>query len=257
MSIIELVKRTKQQSEKELKRLEERKPSFPEGELFCCKNGSHYKWYKNGRNYIKKKDREVAVRLAKKKYYECRCDDLKREIAACNSYLKENNMEESLVQRLLNNKEYSNLLGFRPDATDERIKQWLEKEEVKNTKYPESLTVKGTNGKMLRSKSELVIDMLLFQYKIPFKYEAPLVINGSLFFPDFTIMHPKTGKLYYWEHLGKMDDIGYAKKQFTKLAIYAENGIIVSDNLILTFETKDRVIDQNEVERIIKEVFLS
>ena len=66
----------------------------------------------------------------------------------------------------------------------------------------EILVVKGTLGKMLRSKSEAIIDRLLYQNKIPFHYEEKLVLGGITIYPDFVIRHPVTGEYYYWNILG-------------------------------------------------------
>ena len=43
--------------------------------------------------------------------------------------------------------------------------------------------------KMLRSKSEAIIDRMLYQNKIPFHYEEKLVLDGIILYPDFVIRH--------------------------------------------------------------------
>ncbi|MFQ8777759.1 MAG: hypothetical protein ACLR78_10425 [Roseburia sp.] len=63
----------------------------------------------------------------------------------------------------------------------------------------------------MRSKSEAMIAMLLHLNAIPYRYECALSLGGVTLFPDFTIRHPVTGVLYYWEHFGLMDDPAYAK----------------------------------------------
>ena len=42
--------------------------------------------------------------------------------------------------------------------------------------HPEHLICKSISGNMVRSKSEMMIDMLLFQHRIPFRYECALVL---------------------------------------------------------------------------------
>ena len=56
-----------------------------------------------------------------------------------------------------------------------------------------------------------MIAMLLHLNAIPYRYECALSLGGVTLFPDFTIRHPGTGALYYWEHFGLMDDPAYAK----------------------------------------------
>ena len=74
---------------------------------------------------------------------------------------------------------------------------------------------------------------------------------------DFTIRHPITGEMVYWEHFGLMDEEEYRNSVYKKLKFYCDNGIIPSINLITTYETKQHPLDANHVEAIIKEYFLS
>lgn len=55
-------------------------------------------------------------------------------------------------------------------------------------------------------------------------------------FPDFTIMHPLTGKIYYWEHFGMLDDDEYCRKAGMKMMRYLQDGISPASNLIITCE---------------------
>ena len=74
-------------------------------------------------------------------------------------------------------------------------------------------------------------------------------------YPDFTIKHPKTGKIYYWEHFGRMDDPKYAQNAISKLESYIKNGIIPDIDLISTYETKEHPLDYEMIEKIVKEYF--
>ena len=74
--------------------------------------------------------------------------------------------------------------------------------------------------------------------------------------PDFTIMHPKTGEIYYWEHFGLIDDLKYNKNAMSKLHAYTMNGILPGNQLITTYETKREPLSFEKVERIIEEYFL-
>ena len=57
----------------------------------------------------------------------------------------------------------------------------------------------------MRSKSEAMIAMSLYVQKIPYRYECELKLGSITLFPDFTIRHPETGEIFYWEHFGMMD----------------------------------------------------
>ncbi|SCZ79543.1 hypothetical protein SAMN02910350_01838 [Pseudobutyrivibrio xylanivorans] len=101
---------------------------------------------------------------------------------------------------------------------------------------------------MVRSKSETFIDIVLCQKNIPFRYEYELKIGNNTFYPDFTIMHPISKEIIYWEHLGKMDNPEYFRKALAKIKVYHDNGIFAGQNLILTFESKTHPFTYNEAE---------
>ena len=100
-----------------------------------------------------------------------------------------------------------------------------------------------------------MIAMLLHLNAIPYRYECALSLGGVTLFPDFTIRHPGTGALYYWEHFGLMDDPAYAKNAGSKLSLYAANGIIPSVHLITTYETKAYPLNAG-IEHLISYYFL-
>ena len=52
-------------------------------------------------------------------------------------------------------------------------------------------------------------------------------------YPDFTILNVRTGKIYYWEHLGMTN------KSIRKIEAYAKNGYYPGEKLILSSETVD------------------
>ena len=98
--------------------------------------------------------------------------------------------------------------------------------------------------------------MHLYAYNIPYRYECALHLGDSLLYPDFTIMHPRTYKLYYWEHFGLMDNSGYAQNTYSKLQLYTAHGIVPSIQLITTFETKEHPINIDTISKIIEHYFL-
>lgn len=105
---------------------------------------------------------------------------------------------------------------------------------------------------MVRSKSESLIAVSLAQHQIPFRYECLLDINGQILYPDFTIMHPISQKIFYWEHFGMMDNFNYAKETLCKLQLYCENNIIPGKNLITTYETSSSPLCYDTIEKYIQ-----
>ena len=151
--------------------------------------------------------------------------------------------------------EYRRLLEKHFIPQNEELKKWQSDSYERCKKHEEALVIKGTQGKMLRSKSEAIIDMMLYKSRIPFRYEEKLVLDSVTIYPDFVIRHPATGKYYYWEHFGMMDEEEYRTHACNKIALYCKNGIIPSIQLITTYETKRNPLSAEKVEWIVKEYF--
>lgn len=254
----ELAKKSKQ-LEKELKILEKKLKSFPAGTFFLSRNGKYQKWfYYNGKKqiYIPKKDKPLAEKLAYKRYLSDLYEDLTREKKAIDAYLKYHTHDTRHSDELLQNSSFRNLIQpfFKPRSQE--LIDWMNEPYEKSTSHPNHLTHKTSSGNIVRSKSEMLIDMALFKYSIPYRYECPLVLGLKTYHPDFTIRHPRTGELYYWEHLGRIDDPEYYRNTCKKIQDYIQHGIIPSYNLILTYETEDQPLSSELVEKIIQYYFL-
>jgi len=79
----------------------------------------------------------------------------------------------------------------------EEFREWMLAPYDRNTTYSENLIHKTSMGSFVRSKSEAMITHFLFTHQIPFRYECALHLEETIIYPDFTIRHPVTGKLYY------------------------------------------------------------
>lgn len=132
---------------------------------------------------------------------------------------------------------------------------WLHEEYTHNPLNPEQLVHDAKSGNKVRSKSEAIIDMVLYINKIPFRYECELNLKDTVIYPDFTILHPLTNKIYYWEHFGMMDITSYYQKAYNKLMLYASNNIYPTINLIVTYETSKNPLSISKVQRIVEEYF--
>ena len=97
--------------------------------------------------------------------------------------------------------------------------------------------------------------MFLYINKIPFRYECALQLGEMTLYPDFTVKHPVTGEVYYWEHFGMMDEPNYCKKACSKLQLYSSHGILPTVNLIMTFESKKHPLSSDMIEEIIEYYF--
>ncbi|MBQ8822457.1 MAG: ATPase [Lachnospiraceae bacterium] len=231
---------------------------LPPGDFFCSRNSGRYKWFHTDhgkQTYIPKKDHLLAEQMALKKYLTLQLQELEREKQAIDFYLRHHDTSPSPSGQLLKHPEYQKLLEPYFLSSDE-IAVWANTAYPKNPLYPEHLIHKTISGNLVRSKSETLIDMVLYQNKIPFRYECALQLGEITIYPDFTIMHPITGKLFYWEHFGRMDEPEYLQKTQFKLNSYIHHGIIPSVQLITTFETKNHPLDPELVESLVKHYFL-
>lgn len=150
--------------------------------------------------------------------------------------------------------EYGELLG--PDyylEGDVCIREWKKKKESMNPYRREDLVQETKKGVKVRSKSEGMISDMLYDREILYKYETALKLGGKIVYPDFEILHPRTGELIWWEHLGKADSGPYVQKNLERLEAYGRSGIIQGKNLIVTSETLDRPLTRTTASRKLRE----
>ena len=243
--------------ERRIKKLEREIELAPEGDILCWKrNGKNY-WYHlihSKRYYINKKERNMAEKLAYKKYR-------KRELAEL-KYL--GHIEKRSIPRrpksslaLLFDPAYRELIIPLLDEDERSAAEWITEDYTKNPFHREELSIKTPTGEKVRSKSEYIIYKALLDAGVPFRYESAFTLQGKTIFPDFIIMHPKTGRIYIWEHFGLMDNSGYAARAFAKMAAYNVDGWQLMDNLIVTTESSNHPLDTEWVKKVIEFYFLN
>lgn len=233
--------------------------TLPQGKLIITKNKSNYKWYvkdEKGLTYLPKSQRACAMELARKKYLSHKLNDLTFTRNELKRTLQDNPRPLKHADQLLLDPRYHELLASDFTLTDQELIEWSQEPYEKNANYSDQLIHRSISGNIVRSKSEVIIDMTLFMNQIPFRYEAPLIINSNTFYPDFTILHPRTKQLFYWEHFGMMDNEQYAQSTFSKLALFTVNGIIPSINLLTTYETSDHPLNPDLVTKMVRHYFL-
>ncbi|MCF6097989.1 ATP-dependent DNA helicase [Mesorhizobium muleiense] len=120
------------------------------------------------------------------------------------------------------------------------------------------LVHRTSRGEFVQSKSELAIAEKLHGMGVPYVYEKPIILEGTMRWPDFTIADDETGITYYWEHLGMLSDPQYVKRWENKRAAYLAAGIRPieeksgGDVLVETRELSGAGLDMGEVERLVK-----
>ena len=231
---------------------EEALRNAPRGSLRISCSGKRVQYYrrldpqdKNG-VYLKKSEQDTIERLAQKHYDKLVLKAAKKELKALEQYGK--NYPVKPVEEIIESigKEWERLVHPIRMSDARYVEQWIsveyEKSSVKGLKS-EFVT---DRGEIVRSKSELIIANYLFHHGIPYRYEYPIHLNGlGWIHPDFVILNVRLRKEIIWEHHGRMDDEGYAKKAVYRFNCYQKNGYIPGDNLIYTLETSDTPIDMN------------
>lgn len=244
--------------ENEILSINEQLKELPEGRIYCTRNGTHFKCYLTDghvQTYIPKKESEYAKQLARRRYLVTLQQDYQNELAALQSYLRDHK-EGKASDMLKESSVYHMLLSPFPQSPSPDFSDWADSPYEKNTNYPEGLKFETNFGLYVRSKSESMIAMMLHTYHIPFRYECALELGGITIYPDFTIRHPGTGKIHYWEHLGMVDTKDYARRTSSKLSLYIENGFTISNDLIITSETKTEPLMPMSIEKTIQHHFL-
>ncbi len=139
--------------------------------------------------------------------------------------------------------------------------------EVEGQYLEKNLIHQASDGKMLRSKSELMIYQRLIDNKLNPLYEKKLTIKEVEKLPDFTIENEESGEVYYWEHCGMLFDAEYKQRWEEKHKWYKENDILeeggTNGTLIVTedkaFEMEDGsvrgAISVKEIDEIIAKFF--
>lgn len=127
--------------------------------------------------------------------------------------------------------------------------EWMNAPYERNPYYPEGLRYRTKNGILVRSKSERSIANSLIENGIPFRYEAKIIINGKVYYPDFTILC-SDGTILLWEHFGMEDDDDYFMKSCWKLRNYRKAGYNTHKNLICTYE--DDLLSEEHLDFLIQ-----
>ena len=183
------------------------------------------------------KDKELIYALARKRYLIAENKLLEYEIKNAKGLQESKGRvtPDAVIESLSSVYKDLPIEAFLPSYVS--AYQWENEKYDKYTAFPENCTFSTAHNDMVRSKSEAIISGLLMDLKVPFRYECALQCGNKTYYPDFTIMNPRTGKIYYLEHLGLADDAEYISKSIGKIKDIVENQVaILGENLILTYE---------------------
>lgn len=115
---------------------------------------------------------------------------------------------------------------------------------------------KTSDGRCVRSKSELIIAETLIRMNIPFRYECPKMLGSVRVHPDFICLNVRTRKEIVWEHFGMMDNPDYAVGMVKKMDSYQKHGFTIGVNFICTMETSKSPIKPEMVKLYVEKFLL-
>ena len=234
--------------------------------LYVCsdaKNCYVYKVFEDGRREYLGKDKKEEIRaLSKKAHYT-------KMLAAA---LKERDQIEKCIRILNSGKGITDIDDVYPSLNkvirrtegpftitdDGYVSRWLkEKNYLRNNREINGQN-KTLKGEYVKSKSEIIIADRLTYYGIPYVYEVATATDVfvDMMYPDFLILNKRTKEEFYWEHLGKMGDPKYAVRNQIKMEQFAQQGIIMGKNLIVSIESGDRPLSTEYVDSVIKSILL-
>ena len=207
--------------------------------------------------YIPKKDKELIIRLLRKKYLQKGLKKLKSNIKVLRNLAEKYKPFFHLDTELKSIRDsYSTDENFNYFSKDKLLNTWASEHFDKLEIYPERLVHSTYAGLKVRSKSEALIAGFLEMNEIPFRYEAKLEIMGQKFFPDFTVLKQRDGEILYWEHFGMINDDKYNQSMERKHTFFIRHGLIPWRNYIATYDSADGAIDALVIQNIIKAFIL-
>lgn len=238
-------------------------------ELDGCPQGSLQQEVRNGRTYffyakpkadgkvhrqVVNNSPEIMQGLLRGNYLKCEIAALEQDVRLLQylqAHFREYSPRELLQKMPKRLRSFSTELFF-PQAAD----AWQEQEYEQSDYKPEAKVHRSSRGLLLRSKSELSIAELFYVYEVPFHYEQVLHFGKHKLVPDFMLKNKRTGKLYYWEHCGLVNNPSYMEHHRWKLGVYEKAGIAPWDNLIVTYDGADGNLNLAIVESEIKNKLL-
>lgn len=240
---------------KTLENIENEIKTLPEGGIIIKKQNNRSYYYQTGgkprEKYLTSKENDLINLLLRKDYLKKALKAVKQELEGTKMILTNypavtvedvyDQLPEERKRRVK-----SIILG-----DDEFSKKWIDEPYDKKPIKKGSSSYLTLKGEYVRSKSELIIADRLWVNGIPYKYECPILVDGEIIHPDFTILRIRDRKIIYHEHCGMIDDADYSEKLADRINKYSRAGIVQGDRLFFSFETAKKTLDVSMIDRLI------
>ncbi len=213
----------------------------------------------------------------------------KKQIDACLAILEKDpdasdvdKAEERIPEAIMRNAVLSEL------TTEGYARKWQEGNNVvrkfRSHKKDDYHKYETMRGDFVGSKSEVMIADRLYARGIPYHYEiafTPEVVSDKsrpvydeigfvigyealgfspdaedTLHPDFYVLNKRTRKAIFWEHLGKMDDSEYCRKNFNRFMRILDAGYVIGEDLIVTHEDSRHPLLPQDIDRIIEKYLI-
>ena len=258
------------EAENELEELKEKliklKKNEPDGGLSIKQNKNSIQYYQrmvnqpNG-HYLGKDKQDLVKALAQKRYNHLLEDAAEKELEGIRQCIQTlngctfdaNQIYENLPDPI------KQLVDTDMTMDREDVDKWLNQYYELNHPREGKDELTTLNGEKVRSKSEIIIADRLKHFNVPYIYEKSFDEGWQgkyRDFPDFTCLNRRTGKTYYWEHCGRFDDPKYTESLMLRIQRYANHGIILGSELIVTMETSQFPLNTGYVDKMIRRYLL-
>jgi len=236
---------------------------MPEGRLRVSMDGKKIRLYQcindSKGKYIKKSEKHLAMNLANKEYYSLVINEAEKRLSGLNKLKKQisgwswndikNNMHK-VKQSMITNDIVSE---------DQYIREWEEADHYYKQQPCENETRYMTKkGHWVRSKTEAFIADTLYMNNIPYHYEEAFYCSdGTIYYPDFTILDVANKRVVIYEHFGLMQDPDYRMIAAMKINKYVESGLIPFETFYYSIEGGEAVVSTDFINKFIENRFAS
>ena len=232
---------------------------LPKGSLVTDHNNNIYRYVKEeGKQYkimLRNKDRKLVLQLKKRRYISKGLRILKKRIDALEYFLRHDVLYDPKAIEKELPKQYHGLKGvpvfLQGDINEE---EWIN-QPYRTNPFPIKTPNYTAADLCTRSKSEAMIATRADGRNLLYRYDAEVVLGNKSVYPDFTFFDRKNRRIIYLEHLGKVDDEQYMMRNLQKLEEYAQCGIVLGDNLFITYESKMRPLSIKDIDDKLDEMF--